>query len=166
MDALSLLKQQAASARRELNGVMADVDQQMAHWQPPGVANPIDDLLLHVIMGQDRQLSRITGKPALLEEWAARLGLPADWRHTPEASRTIPAGVDALKQYSEAVFGMVDAYLDGLKDADLDEMREGFRGPTVVALLLSNILVTHVYEHAGEIASIKGLQGAKGYATG
>ncbi len=66
-------------------------------------------------------------------------------------------------QYSVAVFAAVDAYLAGLSDGALDEMQEGFRGQATLASLLSNTYVTHVYEHAGEISAIKGLQGAQGY---
>jgi len=165
VEALDLLKNLTANARREFNGAMSDVDQGMAHWQPPGVANPIEDLYLHTVLGQDRQVARLSGGTPLIEAWASRLNLGSDWRHTAEASRTIDTDVNVLKQYGEAVFGAVDAYLDGLKDSDLDQNVEGFRGPTALSGMLGTFFVTHVYEHTGEISAIKGCQGAKGYAT-
>ena len=166
MDALTLLKEQTARARREFEGVLADVDQGMAHWQPPGIANPIEDLVLHTVVGQDRQVSRLTGQPVVLETWANKLSLTADWRHTPEASRSINTEISVLKQYADAVFNAVDACLSGLTEADMEKMVEGFRGQAPMASQLSTNLVTHMFEHAGEISAIKGLQGAKGYATG
>jgi hypothetical protein len=166
MDAVTLIKQQAANARREFQGVMQDVDQTMAHWAPPGVANPIEDLFLHTVLGQDRQISRLTGQPVVLEQWAEKLNLTADWRHTPEASRSIDTTLEGLKQYADAVYVAVDAYLANLTDAELERMAEGFRGPVQVASQISTNLVSHIYEHTGEISAIKGLQGAKGYATG
>jgi hypothetical protein len=165
MDALTLLRQQIADARREFQGVMQDVDETMAHWQPPGVANPVDDLFLHTVLGQDRQVSRLGGKPAILDEWAGRLKLPADWRHTPEASRNLNAGLDVLAQYADAVYAAVDAFIAGLNSDELEKTVEAFGGQASVASQISRNLVFHIYEHAGEISTIKGLQGAKGYAT-
>jgi len=166
MDALSLLKQQVATARREFQGVMQDVDEAMAHWQPPGVANPIDDLFLHTVLGQDRQVSRLSGNVPVFETWAAKLNLPADWRQTPETSRNVKVSLEALKQYADAVYGAVDAYLNGISDADLDQMVDAFGSQVSVASQISRNLVVHIYEHTGEISTLKGLQGAKGYATG
>jgi hypothetical protein len=48
----------------------------------------------------------------------------------------------------------------------MDKMVEGFRGQAPMASQLSTNFVTHMFEHTGEISAIKGLQGAKGYATG
>jgi hypothetical protein len=165
MDALTLLKQQVVDARREFQGVMQDVDDIMAHWQPPGVANPVDDLFLHTVLGEDRQVARLTGRAPVLDEWAAKLNLPPDWRHTPETSRNLNARIDVLAQYAEAVYSAVDAYLASLTNDDLEKTVESFGGQASVASQISRNLVVHIYEHAGEISTIKGLQGAKGYAT-
>ena len=167
MEALALLKRQIVGARRDLQGVMSDVTPEMAHWQPPGVANPIVDLFFHTVLGLDRLvLTRLQGKAPLIDEWAARLKIPTDFRHTPEAARALKTDTTALKDYGEAVFAAVDVYLAGLNEADLDRQVEGFRGPVPVGNQLSTLLIGHVFEHAGEISAIKGCQGAKGYATG
>lgn len=166
MDALTLLKQQIAGARREFNGVLGDVSQEMAQWQPPGTANSIVDLLFHTVLGEDRALmTRFQGKPPLFEQWSARLKIPADFRHTPEGAKALKADISVLKSYAEAVFSAVDEYVGKIKDSDLDRMVEGFRGPVPLATQMSYMLVTHVYEHAGEISALKGCQGAKGYAA-
>src|SRR5436190_552085 len=105
MEALTLLKQQVALARREFNGVMQDVSQEMGNWQPPGLANSIVDLYLHAVLSQDRAVSQAGGKPALFDTWAAKLNISPEFRHTPEASRALKADVATLKQYGDAVFG-------------------------------------------------------------
>lgn len=87
MDALTLLKTQMANARREWLGATGDVSPEMAHWQPPGVANPIDDLFFHTIAGQDRQIARLSGGTPKLESWAEKLNVPPDWRHAGGVSR-------------------------------------------------------------------------------
>jgi len=146
---------------------MTDVSQEMAHWQPPGLANPIADLFFHTVFGQDRFVAaRMQGKAALINEWTERLKIPADFRHTPEAARALKTEVGVLKQYAEAVFTAVDSYLATLEEPHLEMMIEGFRGPVPLGRQISAMLVTHMYEHAGEISAVKGFQGAKGYATG
>lgn len=165
MDALSLVKQQVATARREFIGVMQDVPQDMANWQPPGLANSIVDLYLHTVLVSDRAVSRISGKPAQLDQWWTKLNVPAEFRHTPEASRALRADVGVLKQYGESVFASVDGLLASFKEADLDRMLDGPRGPAPITNTITYNLITHVAMHTGEISSIKGLQGAKGYAT-
>jgi hypothetical protein len=80
-------------------------------------------------------------------------------------ARALRVDVGLFKQYTEAVFAEVDVYVATVKESDLERMTPDFRGETPLGLLLSRMLVTHVYEHTGEIATLKGLQGAKGYAV-
>lgn len=165
MDALSLVKQQVATARREFTGVMQDVSQDMGNWQPPGLANSIVDLYFHTTLVADRAVNRITGQPVQFEKWSATLKIPLDFRHTPEASRALRTDVATLKQYGDAVAASVDAMLALFKDADLDRILDGPRGPAPITNTLTYNLITHVAEHTGEISAIKGIQGAKGYPT-
>ncbi len=166
MDTLTLVKQQVAGARRELNGVMQGVTQEMGNWQPPGLANSIADLYFHTVNAQDRLLTRgQANRPPLIDKWADRLKIPADFRHTPEASRALRADMPTLLQYGDAVFADSDKFLGSLSNADLDRTVEGMRGPVPVASQIAALLGTHTYEHIGEISAIKGIQGAKGYAT-
>ena len=167
MDALSLLRHQIASARRELAGVMADVTQEMARWEPPGKANSIMTLVVHTVVAQDRTVqSRIQGKPMLLEAWARRLNVPSGFRLSEETLQGSDVGLDLVREYWTGVDAATDDYLATLTDpAELDRGVEGTHGPTVLGHLLSSILATHAYEHIGEISTLKGLQGATGYAA-
>ena len=166
MDTLSLLKQQVAGARRELNGVMQGVTQEIGNWQPPGLANSIVDLYFHTVSAQDRLLTRLeAARPTLIDKWADRLKIPADFRHTPEASRALRADISTLSQYGEAVFADVDKFIGSLTAADMERMVDGARGPVSIVTQIAALLATHTYEHIGEISAMKGVQGAKGYAT-
>lgn len=167
MDALSLLRFQVAGARRDFNGVLSDVTQEMLDWTPPGTANSIAGLVLHTVVGQDRVvMARIQARPILLETWAPRLNVAPDFRLTPENAKLLRVDLGALREYVAAVEAAVDAYLATLhSDADLDRIVEGFRGPVPQGQTLSVMLVTHVFEHTGEISALKGVQGARGYAA-
>jgi hypothetical protein len=162
-----LIKHQVPWARREFVGVMADVTQEMADWRPPGLANPIVALVMHTAAAEDRAVhERIQGKPMLLPTWAPRLKVSPDFRLTPEVAKTLQVDVNVLREYCQALDAAADAYLATLKDpAELDRSVQWFRGPMDLGHFLVHILVTHVHTHAGEISVLKGLQGAKGYAT-
>ena len=72
----------------------------------------------------------------------------------------------AFHKYAEAVYAATDKYIASLKAADLDRtVALPIPGMeiTPVGAVLGNILAGHIYEHCGEISSVKGLQGAKGY---
>ena len=72
----------------------------------------------------------------------------------------------ALCAYARAVAEQTDAWLAGLSEADLDRPLDlsgvGFGQHTLgtaIALLIAN----HLGTETGEIAVLKGLQGARGY---
>jgi uncharacterized damage-inducible protein DinB len=166
MDALALIRHQVTAARREFTGVLADVTSDMANWRPGGVANPIGALVLHTAVGQDRAVQeRIQGKPMLLPAWAPRLKVAPEFRLTPEVAKALQTDMAVLRQYLQALDATTDAFLATLKDqAELDRPVQWFRGPMALGDFLIHILVTHVYAHTGEISTLKGLQGATGYA--
>ncbi len=70
--------------------------------------------------------------------------------------------LDSFQAYAKAVFAQTDAYLAGLSDADLVRKGQGPGGETTLGWFVVNILATHVPQHLGEIAALKGVQGLKG----
>ena len=168
MDSLALLKHQIASARRELAGVMADATQEMADWTPPGIANSIMTMAVHTLVAQDRTIQlRVQGGPMLLDDWAPRLNVPPGFRLLEDPPEGMKVDLGVLCEYWQAIDAATDGFLATLTGAtELDRTVEGTRGPTMLGHLLSGILVTHVYSHVGEISTLKGIQGARGYAAG
>jgi len=70
---------------------------------------------------------------------------------------------DFLK-YMENVFRASEAYLDTLKEADLDRVEEfQFLGKRSYGQVIGGVILQHDSEHLGEIRYVKGLQGLKGH---
>jgi hypothetical protein len=75
-----------------------------------------------------------------------------------EWARGVKVDLPALHAYSQAVFAASDEYMATLNDEALDQSM----GQYTLGSFLS-VLVSNVNWHTGEIACLKGLQGAKGY---
>jgi len=67
-----------------------------------------------------------------------------------------------VRDYGGAVQGAIEAYLAGMSDAELQREVElrGRPGQIADALILA---ASHTGLHAGEIATLRGAQGAKGW---
>ncbi|TFG57672.1 MAG: hypothetical protein E4H29_06685, partial [Deltaproteobacteria bacterium] len=50
---ISLLREQLKTVNVLVEGTMADVTPEQAHWGPPGVAMPIGATYAHVVVSQD-----------------------------------------------------------------------------------------------------------------
>jgi len=170
MDAVTLLKRQIDLAHLMLEGTMADVTPEQAHWQPGGGAAPIGANYAHIVWVEDRYVSTLLGDETLAEtSFAGRMGL----------SETIPAGpgwdawarrvtidLPALKAYAQAVYERTGTYVGSLAPDDLarevDQTHLG-GGRQTLDFVLSVTIAAHANMHHGEISCLKGLQGARGY---
>jgi len=166
MNATEYIRRQIAGARRVSDGVTSDLTDEMLNWTPPGTANPISAILAHVISGEDRFIQTvIQGKPTLWEtqNWAEKMGVSvaprrgANW----EEYRGRKLSLGPFKAYEDAVRAATDAYLDTLTEEELDRKVIFNNEERLVGDMLA-LLVTHATQHAGEIAALKGIQGAKG----
>jgi hypothetical protein len=137
------------------------------HWTPPGTANTISAILLHVFGIEDAIVQRLCqGQQTVWarENWAERVGVAVTpghaggWREPAEARISL----DTVRDYGRAVQVASDAYIAALGDAELE--REitllGKPGQIADALVLA---ASHTGMHAGEIATLRGTQGAKGW---
>ncbi len=179
MSTARLLRDQLRQAHQFLNGVIADVTDEQAHWHPPGLANPLGATYAHVLLGEDLFIATLTGgSPQFADGGAARAGVSAlpplgepgavpplnpswgDW------GRGVRVDLPALNSYGQAVQRVSDDYLATLDDADLNQCIDlssaGF-GEQPLAWLLSAGLIGHVLSHWGEIVCLKGLQGSRGF---
>ena len=88
------------------------------------------------------------------------------WAEYPGWTRRVRVDLPALRSYAQAVYAATDAYLDTLTDADFarpfDLSALGL-GQQTLASALTILVLNHVGTMTGEIACLKGLQGAKGY---
>lgn len=167
MDIGQLLRSQYEQGHRMLKGVLADVPDDLWNTaEGQGTVGSIGSIYAHVAFAEDTLVSAFRGEPTLYEsgEWADRLGVSmpgpfqtAEWS---AGVRLVPAVFD---EYASAVFAATEQLTGSLTGTDLDRMIEGLMGrPAPASVLIGNVGVIHITEHAGEIAALKGIRGLKG----
>ncbi len=166
MNVVGFVWQQMAEAHGLSDAAMGSVTEEQFNWTPPENLNPIKTSFLHAMAGEDAFIQRIIqGKPTLWVTggWSAQIGLenpPGGGRGWEEARGTWLPLVPVLA-YAEAVCGATNDYLANLTEEELDRPVSMFGQESTVAGALAR-LVTHLAGHAGEIATVKGMQGVKG----
>ena len=170
MNALDELRNEARSSYDWLESIVSNVSPERASWRPAGRANTIAGTYAHIVRNADEDSNEhLLQRPRLNEgPWLGRTGLPpgpgpVEWE--PDAD----IDWEALREYGRAVHAFVLETLDSLTEADLErKVNMSTPGPgdwagiEVVRLTVGR----HVWMHGGEIACLKGLQGAKGYLRG
>jgi hypothetical protein len=174
---VELLRAIVRDARQVLDATMADVIQAQVDFIPPGIANPLGATYAHVVCSEDLVVQGMFRRtaPFLVSTWAERTGLsepmpvpgPA-WADYGPWTRRVKVDLDALRAYAQAVAAQTDSWLAGLSDADLNQPMDlsqvglgQHTWATAIALLLAN----HLGTETGEIAVLKGIQGARGYPS-
>jgi hypothetical protein len=170
-----LLVRMLHDARQVLDGTMADVTQAQADFVPPGIANPLGATFAHVVCSEDfvvqgmfRQLP-----PLSAGSWVGRTGLSEpmpmpgpEWVNYGPWTRRVQIDLPELRAYAQAVAAETDSWLAGLTEEDLarplDLSAAGF-GLQTWASAIATLVVHHLATETGEIAVLKGLQGARGY---
>ena len=109
------------------------------------------------------------GEPLFATSWADRTGLSqlppgpgeGDWA---QWARSVEVDLAALRQYGDAVVAALEEYLAEVDAAeyDRDAGARGLDGYSV-GRFLATITLPHLIVHTGEIACLKGVQGARGY---
>ena len=159
MDALALLKEQSTAADNQLMAVMKPVTPEQGAWRLPNwKANPITPIFLHAVSGCDNLIAGLSEKPSLMEQgWKQKIALPREWWTYDEKPET-----ELLLAYQAEVRKVVDAYLESISPAVLEQISETPRGPRTIASRLSTSLVTHKFQHTGDISALLGCQGLQG----
>ncbi|MCX6020631.1 MAG: DinB family protein [Chloroflexi bacterium] len=171
MDAVTLLRGAFESAHQILEGTMADVTDELAHWSPPGHANSVASNYIHIVTGAAGMLSKLRGAaPLIAGEWGAKAGVSAppplgfgDWSAWAE---TVRIDLPAFRAYAQAVYASTDAWLATLTDADLArdyDLTAAGMGMKNWGWYVSCIVLGHANNHCGEISALKGVHGDKGY---
>jgi hypothetical protein len=142
---------------------LSELTPDVAHYSAGGTTNTIAQLLAHMTIGEDGAFNRnIKGGSRLIESdgWAEKVGIPLergavwgkDWK----------LNIEAFTEYREAVKASADAYLATMDLADLDKPVEWFNGPRPAHEVIQIVVINHLLGHAGEISTLKGIQGLKG----
>ncbi len=175
--AIAFIREAAQVGHWYLEGTMADVTAEQAHYAPPGRANPLGATYAHVLCSEDMIVNGMLRQaaPLSVSTHADKTGLSEpmpmpgtpDWGAAYAAwARRVRVDLAALKGYGADVYAATDAYLATLSDADLEHELDlsgvGF-GQQKLGWMLNLLLLNHIGTETGEIAVLKGIQGAKGY---
>jgi hypothetical protein len=151
-----------------LGGMMDDCDDAVLHKTlPQATISSIASIYAHTVFAEDFiAQGMLQGKAPLFHSggWEAKTGMPMP--KTPELNPEWAAGVKmdlpAFREYAKTVHAATNAYLDTVSDADLQAKVQTPLGEQTRDWVIANILGTHVPQHTGEIAALKGVQGLKG----
>lgn len=166
MDAAAFVRKQFATVCRVEDGITADLTDEALNWTPPGTANSIAATLIHLISAEDGFVQKILqGKEDVWTtgQWEDKIGLkvrPGKGQAWEEVNKG-RFSVSTILAYGEAVRSATYGYLETLTPDDLDRQINFYGNQWTVADVLA-LLVEHTAHHAGEVAALKGVQGAKG----
>lgn len=166
--AVNVLRGQYSLMQGWLEGTMNGVTNDVAHFDPPGLASPIGAQAGHIATGIDFfVIGLAAGKaPLMMSRFADKSGLseaPPAGAGFAEWAQRVKVDLPALHDYTKAVFAEVDSYLASLTDEDLHQEKEFGPAGNQTVLWALNILILNTFSHTGEISVIKGMKGLKGY---
>ena len=165
MDTISYLRKDLRWAHEWQEATMQDATQEQLDWHPPGKANPLGATYAHSLCSEDAIVhDLLVGNLPLFEsEWKGKTGISDPrWGSEFEWAREVKVDLEAVGDYANAVYSFTDEYLASIEPADLDLTKLGM-GEKTVAFVFSSLLSGHASNQTGEISTLKGLQGAKGY---
>ncbi len=176
-DRASLLQRVRAALRLFDLGVADLTREQVDHFERKGVL-PIAFSLAHLVISQDRSMTRLFGVPLLWDAFAGRVrldgGVPFIGTPMAEAEKVRIGDVDAWREYQHAVFMRTDQLI---ATASLEKLGEIYpdrpKGTAFLALLVGDspvrvidALEAWVYQHAirhvGELEHARALVGLGG----
>ncbi|MGB8213804.1 MAG: DinB family protein [Anaerolineales bacterium] len=165
METIEFIRQLFTAVRRQADEAMKDLTVEQFNWAPPGSANPISAIFVHVLNSEDSFIQTlIQGKPKLWDAggWAEKTGVkvPPGYAGGWEEVKSMTLAIEPLLAYQQAVRAATEAYLDSLTPQELERVVKSARGERSVATMMIH-LVDHALIHAGEIGVLKGIQAGK-----
>lgn len=170
MNAIQLMKAQLKWAHETLDATASGTTAEQLHFSAIGKALPVGAAYAHAVMGEDVTISTMLAHKKTVYEENGDTGLSspmpsmAKWNEHEQWAKSVKVNIELFKKYAQRVYAATDEYLSTLKDEDLDtELEIPGMGKMTLANIISNFLVLHAANLAGEISAAKGFQGLKGY---
>ncbi len=169
MDSVALLRQQIQTAHEIVEGTVADLTPEQAHWKPGRRAMAAAPMLVHIASGEDLFLNMMTGRqPLAMGAFAGKTGAsePHPMGAYGEWAERVKVDLPQFHEYVRAVFKNTEEYVAGLKPDDLDremDLTSAGMGKMSLGAFITMTSVIHPSNHIGEVSCLKGIQGAKGY---
>jgi len=169
MSLQTAVQQQLAFWHGALDPIIGDCDSEVLNKNlPDATITSIASIYAHVAWAEDAIVNgMLQGKPPVYqsEGWEAKTGVPFPGMPPeikPEWARALKMDAAKFKEYAKTVFAATEAYVGGVSDSELGRKVPTPAGEQPVEWVLATLLGTHVPQHAGEIAALKGVQGLKG----
>lgn len=174
--AVKILEEGLKFAHEIFEGTMQGVEEQHASWVPSGKALPIGTLYVHLLISEDMTINMMLkgGAPLFATSFKDKTGaselMPEpgpNWEseHRDWAAK-VKVDLKLAKEYAKEVYKNSEEYLKEIQDSDLEkmidlsafEMEEKNAGWVIM-----NFVIGHINNIMGEISTLKGFQGLKGY---
>jgi uncharacterized damage-inducible protein DinB len=166
MNTIEFIHQMIEAAHGQTDDSMKDTTAEQFNWTPPGTANPISAVFVHLLNSEDFFIQSIIQEKQRLWEkgdWGKKTGVKntpgygGNWDEFKHASLAL----DPVMAYQQVVRAATEAYLEQLTPEELERKVKFAGGERSVSSMLI-LLTSHTLCHAGEIAALKGVQGTKG----
>lgn len=166
----ALLQLQFKAAHDFLEATLGSISAEVVNYVPEAPAlTSIGAQYLHILTTEDVIVNVIlaSGVPLLATSFAGKIGAvePPHLFTWQKWGRTFRVDLNTARTYGQAVYAATDAYLKTVTPETLDDIMDmsaiGF-GHIPRAAVITTAL-QNVYIHTGEISTLKGLQGLKGY---
>ena len=168
-----ILLNQLKAGHSALEQTMVDVTEKIAHFSPPGKANPIAGTYAHLVFSEDFFIHGFLThtKPLMETTFKNKTGAsavqPTDWHvEYPKWLKEVKLDLQKFQIYTKAVFSETQEYVATLQDVDLEkniDMSTFGMGTRPIYDFIAGIINGHIYSIMGEISVLKGIQGLKGY---
>lgn len=166
MDARDLLRQQFQQTHQFLDMTVADcTPETLARRLDGSTIGSVGSIYAHVVVSEDAMVSMAKGGQPLLEtgDWKSKTGIQSAQPRQDEEWQKVQIELPAFREYAQAVFQSTDDYLANASEADLSrELDLQQLGKQPAIMFVGGIGLSHVAQHWGEIAALKGAQGLKG----
>lgn len=170
MNAINLLREQLKWAHGALEATMTDVSHDVAHFSETNKALPVGAAYAHALIGEDMVVATMLAHTTPLSQSNPDVGVSEPmpgfdkWDQHEQWYKTVKVDIPKLQAYARDVAKATDDYIASLKEEDLEtEVDLGAFGKHTIADIVSNFMILHMANLTGEISSVKGLQGLKGY---
>ena len=170
MESIDYFRSTIAELHQNLLEAIEGLTDEQLHFPPQDKGNHIAFTLWHCIRTEDLVVNLVLQKkrPVWNEgQWDERFGLDSRAQgtgmSTEEAAAVRIKDLQGFSQYMSDTYSATNAFLTGLTEEDLDEVRDqGGMGKRSVREMIGGTLTRHGIGHLSEIWYIKGLQGLEG----
>jgi len=170
MNALEYFQSGVKETHKGLLEAMRGLNDAHLHFRPLGRGNHIAFIFWHYLRTEDIMVHLFfqNKKPVWnAEGWDRKFGMDPKSQGTgmtaEQAATLRIENLDEFLAYATKVFQITEAYLQGLKESALDEVRDfPTFGKRSLGQMIGGLVLNHAAQHLGEIWYVKGLQGLKG----